>query len=150
MDVEAYLVASSLVASLAQRLVRRICPHCKEEDRLLNPRIRNEIAQITELTPSDVVTWHGRGCNECTDTGYRGRIAIFELFLLDEEIRDMVSGGSTTSELRRTARERGMRTLREDGWDKVLAGHTTADEIARITGELQLTYDVSIEETEGR
>lgn len=147
MDVEAYLVAASLVSSLAQRLVRRICPHCKEEDVDLNPRIRNEIAQITELTPSQVVTWRGRGCNECNDTGYRGRIAIFELFLLDEEIKDMVSAGSSSTELRRAARERGMRTLREDGWDKVLDGFTTADEIGRITGSLQLSYDVPFEES---
>lgn len=149
MDVEAYLVASSLVASLAQRLVRRICPHCKEEDPDLNPRIKNEIAQICELSPTEIVTYRGRGCNECNDSGYRGRIAIFELFLLDEEIRDLVSGGATNSELRRTARERGMRTLREDGWDKVIAGQTTAEEISRITGSLQLSYDVTVEGGEG-
>lgn len=145
MDVEAYLVASSLVASLAQRLVRRICPHCKEEDPSLNPRIKNEIAQICELSPAEVITYRGRGCNECNDSGYRGRIAIFELFLLDEEVRDLVSAGASNSELRRTARERGMHTLREDGWNKVMAGQTTAEEITRITGSLQLSYDVPVE-----
>ncbi len=148
MDVEAYLVAASLVASLAQRLVRRICRHCKTEDTHLNPRLRNEIAQITGLAPTEVVTWYGKGCNECSNTGYRGRIAIFELFLLDEEIRDLVSAHASNSELRRTARERGMRTLREDGWDKVLAGQTAAEEIARITGQMQLSYEVRPEEIE--
>ncbi len=148
MGIEAYLVASSLIASLAQRLVRRICPHCKEDDRHLSPRIRNEIAQVTGIAPEEVKAWIGHGCPECSDTGYRSRVAVFELFLLNEELRDLISTRASTSELRRVARERGMRTLREGGWDRVLDGTTTAEEVARITGALQLSYDVDIPEEE--
>jgi type II secretory ATPase GspE/PulE/Tfp pilus assembly ATPase PilB-like protein len=141
MGVEPYLVASSLVASLAQRLVRRICPHCKEEDTSINPRILAEIADTMEIPPEDVKAWVGRGCPECTEAGYRGRIAIFELFLLDEELRDMISSHVSTTELRRAARSRGMLSLRENGWEKVLLGKTTIEEISRITGALQISYN---------
>jgi type IV pilus assembly protein PilB len=142
MGAEPYLVSASLVASLAQRLVRRVCPHCKEEETRISPLIRNEISEAADIPPDDVKAWIGKGCPECNDTGYRGRIAIFEIFLLDEEIQDLICSRASTSELRRTARERGMRTLRENGWEKVAAGLTTIEEITRITGALTISYHV--------
>jgi type II secretory ATPase GspE/PulE/Tfp pilus assembly ATPase PilB-like protein len=140
MGVEPFLVASSLVASLAQRLVRRICKHCKEEDKNIHPRIREEIAEITGVDAHEVKAWQGRGCAECNNSGYRGRLAIFEMFLVDEEMQDLISAHTANSELRRVARQRGMLTLRENGWEKVSQGLTAIDEISRITGAIQISY----------
>lgn len=141
MGVEPYLVAASLVASLAQRLVRRICPHCREEDTLIKPNIRREIAEANDLELHEIQAFYGTGCNECNGSGYRGRVAIFEMFLLDEEIKELISNSKSNIELRRAACERGMRTLREEGWQKVQQGMTSIEEVSRITGALQITYN---------
>ncbi|MBQ6474156.1 MAG: type II/IV secretion system protein [Victivallales bacterium] len=146
MGVEPYLVASALVAALAQRLVRRICPHCKAEDEAIPRRVRAEIAETCGVTPEEVQAWKGKGCLECNHTGYRGRVAIYEFFLLDEEIQDMVADHAGTSELRKAAMERGMKTLREDGWLKVADGRTTIEEIQRITSTTELSYDIDEEQ----
>ncbi|NOY80386.1 MAG: type II/IV secretion system protein [Kiritimatiellaeota bacterium] len=142
MGIEPFLVAASLVASLAQRLVRRICPHCKEKQTEINPRLRAQMARSLGIAPEEVHAWKGKGCIECNYTGYRGRVAVFEIFLLDENIQDMVSRHASTSQLRHEAREHGMRTLRDDGWVKVQAGFTTIEEVTRITSTLDLTYEV--------
>ncbi|MBN2449447.1 MAG: Flp pilus assembly complex ATPase component TadA [Lentisphaeria bacterium] len=148
MGIEPYLVAASLCAALAQRLVRRICKHCKAEDEYIPRRIRAEIADNNGIPSEDVKAWHGQGCLECNHTGYRGRVAIYEFFLLDEEIRDMVGAHVPSSELRKAAIERGMRTLRMDGWEKVAAGLTSIEEVTRITSTFQVSYDVDLEELE--
>ncbi len=142
MGIEPYLVAASLVAALAQRLVRRICKHCKVEDEMIPRRIRAEMADVLGIPAEDVHAWKGKGCPECEYRGYRGRVAIYEFFLLDEEIQDMVSVHAGTSELRKTAIERGMRTLRQDGWAKVNDGATTIEEVQRITSTFQISYDM--------
>ncbi len=142
MGIEPYLVASSLVAALAQRLVRRLCKHCKEEQDLISARLRSEMAHSLDIEPEDVRAWGPVGCGECNHNGYRGRVAIYEFFLLDEEIQDMVSAHATTTELRKAARERGMRGLREDGWEKVAQSLTSIDEITRITSNFQISYDI--------
>lgn len=146
MGIEPYLVAASLVASLAQRLVRRICKHCKVEDDNIPRRVRAEIADTLGIAAEDVKAWKGTGCLECDHTGYRGRVAIYEFFLLDEEIQDMVAAHAGTSDLRKAALERGMKTLRQDGWDKVNQGATTIDEIQRITSTFQISYDIDEDE----
>ncbi len=140
MGVEPYLVAASLVASLAQRLVRRVCPHCKEPDRLLKPAIRQEIARANQVEESEVQAFCGVGCTECNNSGYRGRVAIFEMLLLDEEIKELVSNRASTVELRRAAQQHGMVSLREEGWQKVQKGMTSVEEVSRITGALQIKY----------
>lgn len=140
MGVESYLAASSLVACLAQRLVRKICKYCKVEDDMISPHIRAEIADILGISPEEVKAWKGKGCVECNHTGYTGRVAIYEIFLIDEKIQDMISDHETTSNLRRTARENGMKTLREDGWIKLARGMTTIEEISRITGNFLIDY----------
>ena len=142
MGVEPYLVASALVSALAQRLVRRICKHCKIEDEDISRRVRAEIAECNDLAPEDVKAWKGRGCIECDHSGYRGRVAIYEFFLLDDEIQDMVAAHVGTSELRKAAIERGMKVLRQDGWLKVAQGVTTIDEIQRITSNFEISYDI--------
>jgi len=124
MGVENYLLCSSLVAVMAQRLVRVICPQCREpfEHR---------------LTPDgdEILTYHGAGCAECDGSGYTGRVGIFELMELNDEIRKLVLRNADASDLFKAARGNGMRTLREDGWLKVRQGQTTADEVMRVTQE---------------
>ncbi len=124
MGVENYLISSSLVAVLAQRLVRVICPRCKVED---EPRI----------TPQGetIVTWRGLGCEHCFGTGYSGRVGIFELMEMNDEIRKLIMRNADATEIAAAARRHGMRTLREDGWEKVRAGATTAQEVLRVTQE---------------
>lgn len=142
MGVEPYLVASALVAAIAQRLVRRICKHCKIEDEMIPRRVRAEIADTVGLAPEDVRAWKGKGCIECDQSGYRGRVAIYEFFLLNDEIQDMVADHAGTSELRKAAIERGMKVLRQDGWAKVALGYTSIDEVQRITSNFQISYDL--------
>jgi general secretion pathway protein E/type IV pilus assembly protein PilB len=142
MRIEPFLVASSLMASIAQRLVRRICPHCKVEDQHIPKHLRREIALSQEIAEDQVRTWHSEGCSECGFSGYRGRFAIFEIFILDERIQDMVSARASTSDLRHTAKARGMYTLRDDGWRKVIQGMTSIEEVNRLTSTFQLSYDL--------
>ncbi|MBK5291987.1 MAG: type II/IV secretion system protein, partial [Acidobacteriia bacterium] len=124
MGVENYLITSSLVAVLAQRLVRIICPACKQpaEDRFTP-------------TGASIPTWRGGGCERCFGTGYIGRLGIFELMQLGDEMRKLIMNNADASILTECARRGGMTTLREDGWAKVEAGMTTADEVMRVTQE---------------
>ena len=124
MGVENYLICSSLVAVLAQRLVRVICPHCKAPGG-------------ERLTPSGetIPVWRGRGCERCFGTGYLGRVGIFELMEMNDELRKMIMAGADASMLTEAARRHGMRSLREDGWEKVRQGVTTAEEVLRVTQE---------------
>ncbi|MFZ5928760.1 MAG: type II secretion system ATPase GspE [Acidobacteriota bacterium] len=124
MGVENYLICSSLVAVLAQRLVRVICPHCK--------------APAGErLTPSGemIPVWRGQGCEKCFGTGYLGRVGIFEMMEMNDEIRRLIMSGADAAVLTGAARRHGMRPLREDGWLKVRQGLTTAEEVLRVTQE---------------
>jgi general secretion pathway protein E/type IV pilus assembly protein PilB len=129
--VQPFLVASSLRAIMAQRLVRRICQNCKQAAQLSESEMRALRIEPGQLRGAQVM--HGKGCEQCRDTGYKGRMGIFEIFVLDDEVRHMISGRSATMPLRQRARALGMRTLREDGIRKVLAGQTTAEEVISIT-----------------
>ena len=124
MGVENYLITSSLVAVLAQRLVRLICAQCK-------------VPAEPRLTPegSRVPTWRGAGCPDCRGTGYTSRMGIFELMEMNDEIRHRIMASEDASELTAAARRNGMRSLREDGWHKVATGLTTAEEVVRVTQE---------------
>ncbi len=124
MGVENYLLNSSLVAVLAQRLVRLICPGCK-------------VPAGVRTAPDGraVSSYQGAGCEDCFGTGYAGRIGIFELMEMNDELRKLVMRNADASEITETARRNGMRTLREDGWLKVGTGLTTADEVLRVTQE---------------
>ena len=124
MGVENYLICSSLVSVLAQRLVRKICPQCKQPH-----------GQHLTPTGEEIDVFKGRGCDYCAGTGYRGRVGIFELMELNEELRRLIMRNSDASLLVAAARKNGMRTLREDGWQKVAAGVTTAEEVTRVTQE---------------
>lgn len=137
MQVEPFLVASSLLAVLAQRLVRTICSHCKEEYRANE----EELSEIG-LSLRDVkVLYRGRGCDFCQHTGYRGRLGIFELMVISDEIRALIMSSSDSATIKTKARELGMKTLREDGAQKVILGLTTVAEVTRSTQEEQVVID---------
>lgn len=129
--VQPFLVASSLRAIMAQRLVRRICLNCRQPAELSESEMRALQIETGQLHDAQVM--QGRGCEQCRGTGYKGRIGIFEIFVLDDEVRHMINKRSATLSLRQRARELGMRTLREDGVRKVLAGLTSAEEVISIT-----------------
>jgi len=131
MDVEPFLITSAVVAVLAQRLVRVICLDCKEPY-TPDPHILKEMG----VSPEDVANitfFHGKGCSECNYTGYRGRAGIFELLTLSDPVKDLVLKRAASSEIFHQARKDGMRTLREDGWQKVIQGITTPEEILHST-----------------
>jgi len=132
MGVESFLLSSTLRGVLAQRLVRVICPVCKTPD--LGALSKEELSLLG--MNNGVSLARGRGCEHCAFTGFFGRIGIFELFLVEDEIRKMILKGSDANQLRDQARKNGMRTLLEDGVDKVRAGMTTFNEVLRVTQEV--------------
>ncbi len=129
--VKPFLVASSLRAAIAQRLVRCICPDCKEEYEPDEKELRALGSLGRDLGAAKL--YRGSGCQKCSITGYSGRKGIFEMFQVDDEIQRMIFESKTSSELRKRVREMGMRTLREDGWRKVTSGMTTIEEVLRVT-----------------
>jgi type IV pilus assembly protein PilB len=126
-----FLVASSVRAIVAQRLVRRLCSHCKQPAELSETELR--ALGMTRGQLRDAHIMKPVGCADCRKTGYKGRMGIFEVFIIDDKVRHMINKRSSTSLLRQLARELGMRTLREDGMRKVLAGLTSAEEVISIT-----------------
>ncbi|NBZ95109.1 MAG: type II/IV secretion system protein [Proteobacteria bacterium] len=129
--VQPFLVSSAVRAVMAQRLVRKLCGNCKQTGELSEYEMQAlslDAAQVARATPMKAV-----GCDKCKGKGYRGRMGIFEIFVADDEMRQMINRSATTIQLRHRCRELGMRTLREDGIRKVLAGMTTADEVISST-----------------
>lgn len=133
MRIESYLIASSLVCSISQRLARRICRHCAREDREIAPSIRKEMAAALALPAEEVRAWKGAGCVECNQKGERGRVAIYEFLLLNEAIANLIQPSLRTGELRQAARQLGWRSLREMGWSKVQRGEIAISEQERWT-----------------
>ena len=133
MRIESYLIASSLVCSISQRLARRICRHCAEEDLAIPASTRKEMATALALPANQVKAWKGRGCVECNQKGHRGRVAIYEFFLPNEDVRDLIQPALRTGELRDAARKLGWRSLREMAWHKVQKGLIPVSEQERWT-----------------
>src|SRR5882724_4647061 len=133
MKIEPYLIASSLVCSISQRLARRICRHCGEEDVSIPQSVREEIAAALSIPLGDAKAWKGRGCVECNQKGHRGRVAIYEFFLPSEEITNLIHPGLRTGQLREAARKLGWRSLREAAWRKVQEGLIPISEQERWT-----------------
>lgn len=131
MGIEPYLVCSSVIAIMAQRLIRAICPTCKtsytpgEEERL--------VFSSNRFTYGGHTLCKGLGCPDCMNTGYRGRTGIFELMVVDDELRELVMANARTNVIIQAAVKKGMHTLRDDGMRKVLAGDTTIEEVLRVT-----------------
>ncbi len=131
MGIEPFLVASSVEAVLAQRLVRTICRHCKVEQ-IVDPAYLRRIG-FPEDEIGTARFWKGAGCEQCRDQGYQGRMGIYELLIVSEAVRPLIMNRSPASTLAQRAIESGMRTLRTDGWNKVRAGQTTIEEVLRVT-----------------
>ena len=131
MGVEPYLVASSLIAVLAQRLVRVLCPECREP---YTPTAA-ELAELGLRAKEPVRAHRPKGCHHCHHTGYFGRVGIFELMVLDDELRSLIVQNTDSKSIKRLAMTRGMHTLRQDGARKVLLGTTSSEEIVRATEE---------------
>jgi len=129
--VQPFLVASSVRAIMAQRLVRRLCTHCKHPADLSETEMRALRIEPSQMKDSQVMK--APGCDHCRHTGYRGRMGIFEIFIIDDDVRHMINKRTSTFLLRQRARELSMRTLREDGVRKVLSGLTSADEVISVT-----------------
>ncbi|MCS7250091.1 MAG: type II secretion system ATPase GspE [candidate division WOR-3 bacterium] len=125
--VEPYLIASSLIGVLAQRLVRKICPACKE-----SYQPKPEILKYLGLEEK-IQLFRGKGCEECNNTGYRGRTGIFELLIIDDTLREMILKNKSATEIHQVAVSKGMKTMRDDGFDKVKKGITTIEEVLRVT-----------------
>ena len=133
MGVEHYLVSSSLVSVLAQRLVRVLCADCKKPYPADGDVMRKE---GWEGASGPLTLYRAEGCAHCSQTGFLGRVGIFEFMELDEGIRRAIVSRADASTLRAAARERGMRSLREDGWLKIASGQTTVEEVLRVTQEV--------------
>ena len=129
--IKPFLIASAVRAIQAQRLVRKLCPECKTPSFLSESDLRGLRLDASQAMNSTIM--QPVGCKKCRDRGYRGRLAILEIFKIDDEVRNMVNEQLTTPQLRKRARELGMRTIREDGVRKVLAGLTTAEEVIEAT-----------------
>jgi general secretion pathway protein E/type IV pilus assembly protein PilB len=131
MGVKPFLVASAVRAIMAQRLIRKVCSKCRVPYTPTDYEM-----EVLKLKPDEMKTAtmvRGNGCNECSRTGYRGRMGIYEIFSLDDEIRRLIYEKVPSNVIRARARELGMRTLREDGVRKIMAGITTPEEVISIT-----------------
>jgi general secretion pathway protein E len=131
MGAEDYLLASSVLGILAQRLVRVICPSCKTEAEVEV----NHLAEVGFSPGPSTVLYEGRGCRECGDTGFVGRMGVYELMLMDDDIRRLTITNADSTQLRKAATQNGMVTLREDGFQKVAEGLSTVSEVLRVTQE---------------
>lgn len=132
LGVQPFLISSSLLGALAQRLVRRICPHCGEKFFISAEQLRGSNFPVT--APEEIELSHGKGCRNCRKTGYLGRCGIFEIFPMSDQLKSMVNDRKSETELRKIAIAQGMTTLRQDAWEKVKSGTTTYEEAIRVTG----------------
>lgn len=133
MGIDDYLLVSTLLGVLGQRLVRLICPNCKEAyapDVGFHKHIYKQVDD-----PTTVEFYRGKGCKNCNDSGYKSRMGVYELFVLDDEIRQLIMQKPDISKLRALARKKGLRHLRDDAWRKVLLGQTSVAELFRVTQE---------------
>lgn len=134
LGLEPFLIGSTMLGALAQRLVRKICPHCIESYQV-------DIEELQKMGFSvsgqgTIELKRGKGCKECRKTGYSGRMGVFEVFPLSDKIKKMVADKATDAELRQVAIREGMTTLNEDAWQKVRNGLTTVEEALRISGDM--------------
>ena len=137
MDIEPFLVSSSVEGIIAQRLVRTLCTKCRKP-----AQYREEFLKMhgfpTEKLKNKGPIYEAVGCDECRGTGYRGRCGIFEILPITDEIRPLIVSNASAGVIKQTALDQGMKTLRDDGWEKVLEGITTIDEILRVTEEKEI------------
>jgi type IV pilus assembly protein PilB len=135
MGVPSYLVASSVVAILAQRLVRTICPKCRTKYRPTEETLKD--AGLTEEQIENATFMRGKGCNSCNKSGYRGRMGIHEILLVDGKVREMIFANASSMEIRDYVVANGMATLFQDGLEKVMGGFTTFEEVYRVAKQTE-------------
>jgi type II secretory ATPase GspE/PulE/Tfp pilus assembly ATPase PilB-like protein len=132
--VEPYLLSSSVEAFIAQRLIRTICLDCKIEDGDIPAELKELIARDLGLKSSnEVKVFRGKGCSNCNQTGFLGRTGIYEILIVDEQIKELIVKKRPSNQIKKMAVSKGMRTLRQDGWQKVIAGITTPQEVMKNT-----------------
>ena len=136
MGVEPYLVSSAVECFIAQRLVRVICAKCKHEIKP-DKELLQELG-VSGLNLSKINIYEGKGCDACRFTGYKGRTAIYEFLEMSEPIRELVLKRSSSDQIKKKALGLGMRTLRQDGWEKIRMGITTPSEVVRVTQQEEL------------
>ena len=134
MGVEDYLLTSTVVGILAQRLVRNLCPHCRQPYKAL-PEVIEQMGLRRLVPEGEVTLWHPGGCDQCSGTGYRGRMGIMEMLPMNDAIRSLVMRHANSAELRAAAVESGMESMFENGLRKAVAGTTTIEEVLRVTRE---------------
>jgi len=129
MGIEPFLVATSVHLIAAQRLVRRICSYCKEPTEVPAAALVN--LGFSEQEAKTLKLFKGRGCERCSSTGYKGRVALYEVMEIDDEVRELILSGASAYELRQKSLQKGMIGLRESGLQKIRDGVTTVDEVVR-------------------
>ncbi len=144
MQIDAFLLGSSLVCSIAQRLAQRVCRHCLEPAPHIPDPVREEMAGALRIKPVDVKAFQGRGCVECNQKGNRGRVAIYEFFIMSDEIADMLGADVKTVGLRAAAQRQGWRSLRDEGWSKVQQGLVSIAEMQRLTRRLNPDFSAPV------
>jgi type IV pilus assembly protein PilB len=139
LGAEPFLISSVVVASVAQRIARQICPHCKSQytpPQEIQDAVATEVFGSTDKHTKSITLCKGTGCNACDHTGYFGRIGIFEVLTISPEINKLVLRHATAGEIQEQAVKEGMTTMRQDGYMKALAGYTTIEEVIRLTTEI--------------
>ncbi len=144
MGLEPYLIASSVEAFVAQRLVRLICPQCKQKDDQVPKEIRQEIKESLQLPTDDFVAYKGVGCDHCNRTGYFGRTAIYEIFEMSPAVKAMLNTKPKLEQLKALGLQNGMVTLRQNGWQSVVEGLTTVSEVLNVTGRKDPVSDYAL------
>ncbi|HOY64387.1 MAG TPA: type II secretion system protein GspE, partial [bacterium] len=130
MGVKDYLISASVIGVVAQRLVRVVCPYCKEPCRVNVKELFGQFG-VNAAKTGTAVLYKGKGCKFCSGTGYRGRIGIFEVMTISEKIKDLILRGGQAPDLRRVAIQEGMNTMRHSAFRKVIEGVTTVEEVRR-------------------
>ena len=131
MGIEPFLVSSAVILILAQRLARRVCAQCKEEEKV--PPAALLKVGFTEEELKTVHCCRGKGCPTCNGTGYKGRVALYEVMPIKDELKELILEGASTAEIKKAAIRLGMKTLRMSGLTKVAEGVTTVEEVMRVT-----------------
>jgi type IV pilus assembly protein PilB len=135
MGVEPFLTASSLVGVLAQRLIRVLCPRCKEEIEITYEELLKSLPDFPHdgKKPTDTIKIHkAKGCIACNNTGYKGRQGVFEFLQVTNEMRELIIRRASSAEIKELAIKQGMHTLRQEGIDKILEGTTSVEEVLRV------------------
>jgi len=131
MGIEPFLVASSVNLIGAQRLARKVCQNCKVETAVPEVTLKDFGFDLSQIGTNKL--YKGSGCDQCNNTGYKGRVALYEIMPINEDLREFILNGASTTEIKREAIRLGMRTLRKSGIKKILEGVTTIEEVGRVS-----------------